>query len=415
MSNILNKYKHKRNDHDSANRHNLMNVHQKSLPKIVTSDDNDNDSNDNNANNYNNDKKSLSSSNSSINIDNLTPTLQNKSLPLNIGKGQLSLDQFNDDDNNNDNGSRFINLKNASGTKNNDNDNSNNSSNDHLNYLNESDKLSQTSNQNNLINDNHSFVNKSNQDFNEFFNDAITGFAVASSRRNAEFHDLFPNIPEQDYLIEDYGCALQREILIQGRLYISENHVCFHANIFGWITSFALPFSEMVSIEKKMTALVIPNAIQISNLRAKYVFASFLSRDTTYDVILNIWKLSHPTVPISDFHHESARIQDNSLIDSDTSHSTTNSIKSDSSLSKYSYKKHSKKNDYQKSISTRDNITRQSNQQPSIHRPTSIDPQLFFNEIAMETTLPATPEKLYNLMFTSFFIKDFMTSQDLTG
>lgn len=34
----------------------------------------------------------------------------------------------------------------------------------------------------------------------------------------------------------DYGCALQREILIQGRLYISENHICFHANIFGWIT-----------------------------------------------------------------------------------------------------------------------------------------------------------------------------------
>ena len=34
----------------------------------------------------------------------------------------------------------------------------------------------------------------------------------------------------------DYGCALQREILIQGRLYISENHVCFHANLFGWIT-----------------------------------------------------------------------------------------------------------------------------------------------------------------------------------
>lgn len=38
----------------------------------------------------------------------------------------------------------------------------------------------------------------------------------------------------------DYGCALQREILIQGRLYISENHICFHANIFGWITDVRL-------------------------------------------------------------------------------------------------------------------------------------------------------------------------------
>lgn len=81
----------------------------------------------------------------------------------------------------------------------------------------------------------------------------VTGFAVASNKRNADFHELFPNIPEGDYLIEgkwnhsmfdkifkrfllDYGCAIQREILVQGRLYVSENHICFHANIFGWIT-----------------------------------------------------------------------------------------------------------------------------------------------------------------------------------
>lgn len=64
----------------------------------------------------------------------------------------------------------------------------------------------------------------------------ITGFAVASNKRNADFHALFPSVPDGDYLIDDYGCALQREILIQGRLYISENHLSFHANIFGWTT-----------------------------------------------------------------------------------------------------------------------------------------------------------------------------------
>jgi hypothetical protein len=30
----------------------------------------------------------------------------------------------------------------------------------------------------------------------------VTGFAVASSKRNADFHELFPSIPEGDYLIE---------------------------------------------------------------------------------------------------------------------------------------------------------------------------------------------------------------------
>ncbi|KAI5885358.1 GRAM-domain-containing protein, partial [Schizophyllum commune H4-8] len=122
-----------------------------------------------------------------------------------------------------------------------------------------------------------------------------TGFAVASSKRNADFHELFPAVPEGDYLIEDYGCALQREILIQGRLYISENHICFHANIFGWITDLIVPICEIVSLEKKMTAFVIPNALQISTRQSKYTFASFLARDTTYDVIFNIWRLVKPT------------------------------------------------------------------------------------------------------------------------
>lgn len=30
----------------------------------------------------------------------------------------------------------------------------------------------------------------------------VTGFAVASNRRNAEFHSLFPTVDEGDYLIE---------------------------------------------------------------------------------------------------------------------------------------------------------------------------------------------------------------------
>lgn len=30
----------------------------------------------------------------------------------------------------------------------------------------------------------------------------VTGFAVASNKRNADFHELFANVPEGDYLIE---------------------------------------------------------------------------------------------------------------------------------------------------------------------------------------------------------------------
>jgi hypothetical protein len=38
------------------------------------------------------------------------------------------------------------------------------------------------------------------------------------------------------FSITDYSCALQKEILVQGRMYITQNWVCFYANIFTWET-----------------------------------------------------------------------------------------------------------------------------------------------------------------------------------
>ncbi|TGO61424.1 hypothetical protein BCON_0027g00100 [Botryotinia convoluta] len=124
----------------------------------------------------------------------------------------------------------------------------------------------------------------------------ITGFAVASKKRNKDFHALFRSVPDDDYLIEDYSCALQREILAHGRLYVSEGHLCFSSNIFGWVTTLVMSFDEIISVEKRSTALLFKNGLMISTLHAKNVFASFTSRDSTYDLIVGIWKIGHPNL-----------------------------------------------------------------------------------------------------------------------
>ncbi|KAF5368971.1 hypothetical protein D9758_003021 [Tetrapyrgos nigripes] len=210
----------------------------------------------------------------------------------------------------------------------------------------------------------------------------VTGFAVASSRRNADFHDLFSSIPPGDYLIEDYGCALQREILIQGRLYISENHICFHANILGWITDLSIPIYEIQSLEKKMTAFVIPNAIQITTRQAKYTFASFLSRDTTYDVIYNIWRLARPTdtasLPSSSGHGVQSvdQIVEGTIIGNGSGGTVTAPPKKTLCAC-------SKNGEH-------------------------------LSETAMDIVIPGTPEKIHALIFASGFMKDFMaTNQKL--
>lgn len=126
-----------------------------------------------------------------------------------------------------------------------------------------------------------------------------TGFAVASKKRNREYHQLFRSVPDHDYLIEDYSCALQREIILAGRIYVSEGHICFSSNILGWVTTLVISFDEVVSVEKESTAMVFPNAIAIQTLHARHTFRSLLSREATYELIIGIWKLSHPNLKSS--------------------------------------------------------------------------------------------------------------------
>ncbi|SCV74169.1 BQ2448_6601 [Microbotryum intermedium] len=267
-----------------------------------------------------------------------------------------------------------------------------------------------------------------------------TGYAVASSKRNAEFHQLFKNIPDDDYLIEDYGCALQREILIQGRLYISEHHISFNANIFGWVTSHTLPFAEIVSIEKRTTAYVIPNAIQITTLHARHTFASFLSRDSTYDLICNIWRMVHPVVPPSAALPDSAGRagsvhpdSEEEDADDDGSQPTKKSSKKRlRGLRKRGGTSEERKGDTKSftnpgvtSTNVNGSTSRMAN--PSSSSPggpsgpskpaavlhavtTDRCPTLKkLKEVCMDVVFPSAPEKIYNLMFTSGFMRTFWT------
>lgn len=130
-----------------------------------------------------------------------------------------------------------------------------------------------------------------------------TGFAVASNKRNHDFHQIFKSVPEDDFLLEDCSAALQRDILLAGRLYISERNICFSSNILGWVTNLVINFDEVVAMEKKMTAVIFPNAIMIQTLQSKNTFASLIGREATYDLLLGVWKSRHPNVRPTEHGH----------------------------------------------------------------------------------------------------------------
>lgn len=118
----------------------------------------------------------------------------------------------------------------------------------------------------------------------------LAGFAYASRKRNQEFHKLFRSLPQSDLLLDDFSCALSRDILIQGRMYVSERNICFNSNILGWVTNLVVSFDEIVGLEKKNTAGFIPNGIVVQSLHARHSFASFISRDTVFEFLMSIWR-----------------------------------------------------------------------------------------------------------------------------
>lgn len=88
----------------------------------------------------------------------------------------------------------------------------------------------------------------------------------------------------------DYSCAVQRDILVHGRLYVSQNYLCFYANIFRWETCLSIRWKDVTAITKEKTALVIPNAILVSTTSEKYFITSFTSRDKAYLMLFRVWQ-----------------------------------------------------------------------------------------------------------------------------
>uniref|UniRef100_A0A5F9D8K2 GRAM domain containing 2B n=1 Tax=Oryctolagus cuniculus TaxID=9986 RepID=A0A5F9D8K2_RABIT len=107
-------------------------------------------------------------------------------------------------------------------------------------------------------------------------------------KANMHFHKLFLEVPTEEPLRQSFTCALQKEILYQGKLFVSENWICFHSKVFGKDTKISIPAFSVTLIKKTKTALLVPNALIIATVTDRYIFVSLLSRDSTYKLLKSV-------------------------------------------------------------------------------------------------------------------------------
>ncbi|URD84595.1 GRAM domain-containing protein 1A-like [Musa troglodytarum] len=108
------------------------------------------------------------------------------------------------------------------------------------------------------------------------------------STRSEEYRLLF-RLPPDEVLLQDFNCALQENIFLQGHMYLFTHHICFYSNIFGFETKKIILFHEVTCVRKAKTVAIFPNAIEIIAGGKKHFFGSFLSRDEAYRLIIDGW------------------------------------------------------------------------------------------------------------------------------
>ncbi|KAJ8270551.1 hypothetical protein GJAV_G00116240 [Gymnothorax javanicus] len=108
-------------------------------------------------------------------------------------------------------------------------------------------------------------------------------------KHNKSFHKIFQDIPETEELTHAFTCALQKEVLYQGKLFVSDNFVCFYSSVLLKETRVVIHVSNVQAVKKQNTALLVPNALSIrTNEGEKYLFVSLRNREACHKLLCSV-------------------------------------------------------------------------------------------------------------------------------
>uniref|UniRef100_A0AAV2JT78 GRAM domain-containing protein n=1 Tax=Knipowitschia caucasica TaxID=637954 RepID=A0AAV2JT78_KNICA len=104
------------------------------------------------------------------------------------------------------------------------------------------------------------------------------------AKQNKSFHKLFPEIPDEESSTNAFTCALQKDGLYQGKLFVSENNVCFHSSVLKE-TKLVIPLSMVRQVKKLHSAMSL--SIQTAD-GEKYLFVSLMNRGMCYKLLQRV-------------------------------------------------------------------------------------------------------------------------------
>ena len=114
------------------------------------------------------------------------------------------------------------------------------------------------------------------------------------SPRTLSFAERFELEPGEK-LVKTYICALQKRVVLQGRIYITDRRICFYSMLnkntlfFGEATRVIIPYETIVQVKKSRTMGIFKNAIEVTLNTEKVIrFTSLLKRTKLYHILLEL-------------------------------------------------------------------------------------------------------------------------------
>ncbi|XP_029501349.1 GRAM domain-containing protein 2B-like [Oncorhynchus nerka] len=103
---------------------------------------------------------------------------------------------------------------------------------------------------------------------------------------NKTFHKFFRDIPTEEKLTHVFTCALQKEVLYHGKLFVSVNYVCFYSSVLLKDTKVEVHVSSVKEVKKQNSAL---SMLSIRTTDGnKYSFVSLRNRRVCYEILQSV-------------------------------------------------------------------------------------------------------------------------------
>jgi hypothetical protein len=70
------------------------------------------------------------------------------------------------------------------------------------------------------------------------------------------------SLPKKEVIFDDFGCALKAGLLHHGRMYLTENYICFYSSLVGINKKIIIPLKDIEKLSKAKS-LGMFNSIKI--------------------------------------------------------------------------------------------------------------------------------------------------------